>query len=69
MKPHLAHGLCAAVLAAAAATCTPVAAQTTEPSGKLTHPPMQAYHNPDGTIRRFRNSVVTARPTPRCDIV
>src|SRR5215472_228991 len=58
MKPHLAHCLCATVIVGAIAS-GPVAAQTTGPSEKLTHPPMEASRNADGSIKRggLRNVV------------
>jgi hypothetical protein len=58
MKPALAGGLCTALLAAVV-TSGPVAAQTRQPLEGLPHPPMQAYRNPDGSIRHLRNSIVT----------
>jgi hypothetical protein len=58
MKTELAHRLCATVLAAVV-TSGPVAAQTAQPLERLTHPPMQAYRNADGSIARLRNSIVT----------
>jgi hypothetical protein len=57
MKTHLAHCLCAAAIFIAL-TSGPIAAQTTDPPN-TDHSPMQPYHNPDGSIRHFRNSVVT----------
>jgi hypothetical protein len=59
MKPNFAHCLCATALAAVV-TNSPVAAEAvTPPFEALTHPPMQADHNPDGSIKRLRNSIVT----------
>jgi hypothetical protein len=59
MKPNFAHCLCATALAATV-TSGNVAAQTlTPPFEALTHPPIQADRNPDGSIRRLRNSIVT----------
>jgi hypothetical protein len=58
MKSNLVYCLSAAALAAII-TGTPVAAQTAQPFERLTHPPMQADRNPDGSIRRLRNSIVT----------
>jgi hypothetical protein len=59
MKPNFAHWLCATVLAAVV-TSGPLAAQTAAPAEKLMNAPMQAHTNPDGSIRRLRNSIVTA---------
>ena len=59
MKTKLAHRLCATVLAAVG-TSGPTAAQTAQPFERLAHPPMQAYRNPNGSIKRLRNSIVTA---------
>jgi len=57
MKRNLARGLCTALLAVV--TSGPVAAQTvTPPVEALTHPPMQAYRNPDGSIFLLRNTIV-----------
>ena len=55
MNPNLGHVLCAAALASAV-TGAPVAAQTTPPM----HPPVKFYQNPDGSIRRYHNSIVTS---------
>jgi hypothetical protein len=59
MKLNLAHAMCAAVLAAVV-TSGPVAAQTALPLEGLTPRPMQPHRNPDGSIKRIRNSIVTA---------
>jgi hypothetical protein len=58
MKPNIAYFLCAAVLAAIV-TSGPVAAQTTHPPEGPTPRPMQPYRNPDGSIYRLRNTIVT----------
>jgi peptidase A4-like protein len=58
MKPNIAHCLCATVIATVV-TSGPAATQRTQPLEQLTHPPMEAYRNPDGSIARLRNSVVT----------
>ena len=57
MKPHLPHGLCAAILAGAIASLS-AAAQTLAPSQPLMHPPMQASRNADGSIKRGLRNVV-----------
>ena len=51
MKTKLARGLCAAVFAATVASA-PVAAQTAGPAAGLTHPLMEPYRNPDGSLMR-----------------
>jgi hypothetical protein len=58
MKSSFAQYLCATGLAVAA-TSGSVAAETAQPFESLTHPPMEAYRNPDDTIARLRNSIVT----------
>jgi hypothetical protein len=59
MRTTLAYCLCAIFLAAVV-TSGPIAAQTTEPSLRLTHPPMELQRNADGSIKRgVRNTVVT----------
>jgi hypothetical protein len=58
MKTNLAHCLCATVLAAVV-TSGPIAAQTGQPFEGLTNSPMKADRNPDGSIRRLRNTIVT----------
>jgi len=37
----------------------PAATQTMPPTTGPTHPPVKFYQNPDGSIRRFHNSIVT----------
>jgi hypothetical protein len=59
MKPNLVRGLCAAVFAVAVASGA-AAAQTNEPSVRLTHPPMQPYRNADGSFKRLRGTVTTS---------
>ena len=59
MNPNLRYVLCAAALASAV-TGAPVAAQTTPPSAGPTHPPAKFYQNPDGSFRRYHNSIVTS---------
>jgi peptidase A4-like protein len=59
MNPNFARYLCATVLAAVV-TSGPGAAETAQPVKQLKHPPMEAYRNPDGSIRRLRNSIVSA---------
>jgi hypothetical protein len=49
----------ACVILAAVVTGGPGAGQTAQPIEQLKHPPMEAYRNPDGGIRRLRNSIVT----------
>ena len=58
MKTNLAHNMCAAAIFTALTT-GPIAAQTTDPPS-ADHSPMQPYRYPDGSIKRFRNSIVTA---------
>jgi hypothetical protein len=58
MKPTVARDLCTALLAAVV-TSGPIAAQTTLPSEGPTHRPMEPYRNPDGSIYRLHNTVVT----------
>jgi hypothetical protein len=58
MKTKLAHCLCAKVLAAII-TSGPVAAQTVAPPEGPPHRPMEPYRNPDGSIYRLRNTIVT----------
>ena len=59
MKANFAHCWCATVVAALV-TGSPVVAQTAQPFESLMHPPMEAYRNPDGSIARLRNSIVSA---------
>jgi hypothetical protein len=59
MNPNFGHSLCAAALAAAVISA-PAPAQTTPASDGPTHPPAEFYQNPDGSIRRFHNSIVTS---------
>jgi hypothetical protein len=59
MKPKLTHVLRAAALVVAVMSAL-VAAQTTPAVDAPTHPPMRPYQNPDGSIRRFHNSIVTS---------
>jgi hypothetical protein len=58
MKTKLAYWLHATVLAAVATGSA--AAETDGVSAGLTNSPMHADHTPDGSIRRIRNSIVTA---------
>jgi hypothetical protein len=58
MTTKLAYWLHATVLAAVATGSA--AAETDGVSAGLTNSPMQADHTPDGSIRRIRNSIVTA---------
>jgi hypothetical protein len=59
MKQKLLFGGIAVVLAGAL-SLTPAMAQDTKPSVGLVHMPMQPYHNPDGTVMRFRGTVTTS---------
>ena len=59
MKTKLTHVLCAAGLAAVVAS-VPAAAQTTPASEGRTHAPMKPYRNPDGSIYRFHNTIVSS---------
>ena len=59
MKTKLTRVLCADSLAAVAAI-VPAAAQTTPASEGRTHAPMKPYRNPDGSIYRFHNTIVSS---------
>lgn len=50
----------AAVALAAALGVMPAGAQTTGPSVRVTHPPMQPYRNADGTFKRLRGTITTS---------
>jgi hypothetical protein len=59
MKSNLLSGAAVVAIATAlgAASAT---AQTTEPSVRVTHPPMQPYRNADGTLKRLRGTITTS---------
>jgi hypothetical protein len=59
MNLNFGHSLSAIALAAAVMSA-PAAAQTTPPAAVPAHPPMKFYQNPDGSIRRYHNSIVTS---------
>lgn len=58
MKPKVLLGGAVGVLAATL-TLAAVAAQPERPFDRYTHPPMQPYHNADGTFKRLRGTVTT----------
>jgi len=58
MRSNLTRGLRAIALAAMVIS-VPAATQTMPPTTGPTHPPVKFYQNPDGSIRRFHNSIVT----------
>jgi len=59
MSPNFVHSLCASALAAVVISA-PGAAQTSRPSTGPVDAPAKFFLTPDGSFRRYHNSIVTS---------